>query len=60
MVVEELKRSFGVRHVKDYGACIVIPKGKFNIEWATSAGSVGRIKKLFSSLQAKTLSGLGG
>jgi len=43
MVVEELKRSFGVRHVKDYGACIVIPKGKFNIEWEDALWSEGVI-----------------
>jgi hypothetical protein len=33
ITVEELKVQFGVRNILGHGACIVIPKGKFNVDW---------------------------
>lgn len=40
-IVEDLKREFHVRHVKDRGPCIVIPKGKFNAEWENALRAEG-------------------
>jgi len=39
ITVQELKLLFGVRNVKAYGPCIVIPKSKFNIEWESQLRS---------------------
>lgn len=41
ITVEQLKRQFGVRHLKDRGPCIVIPKGKFNIDWEDALRAEG-------------------